>query len=124
MTDTTSKLADWAFQLEDNPGTAYKIPPQDIIHALLPPTSVKKKFMPKGATGADQWMVTHGNPLALNHAAIKLVEDVDGASMWTLTKLGDKRYHASVTVNGHTGEAETPYSASAVVAALLNAVEG
>lgn len=76
--EIVSNLEDLAFLLSDNPDMIGRIPPQRIIHAVLPDTAGRSKIMPRGSSHADMWMVKHGNPLSSVDSAVALAKQALG----------------------------------------------
>jgi hypothetical protein len=119
MTRIVNSLDDLAFMLQDMPASIKTMKPQDILHALDYRLSKRERIMPKGATQADFWMLTHGDPLTSTDAALALagqigtIDDIEIAG-----KPGD--YTAVIHYDGspHGGAGETiPH---AIIIAAVN----
>lgn len=77
MTEIVSTISDLAFLLSDNPEMIRQLPPQRVLHALLPDTATRNRTLPQGSSFADVWMLKNGNPLSSVDAALKLVHVVN-----------------------------------------------
>jgi hypothetical protein len=75
-TKTVSLLEKYAFMLDNSVDAFDSLTAQDILHALIPNLAKRNRLMPKGATGADFWILKNGNPLASLDAALIIVREI------------------------------------------------
>lgn len=72
-----SILDNLAYLLENDSDAPASLNRQDLLHGVDPTLARSTRFMPKGATDADVWVIRHGDPLTSINAAfdfLKLVE--------------------------------------------------
>lgn len=74
MTKIVTSLDNLAFMLQDMPDSIKTMRPQDVLHAVDERLTKWERNMPKGATRADFWMLTNGDPLTSTDAALKLAK--------------------------------------------------
>lgn len=129
LTKMISELGKFAFMIEDNPRAYELIRSQDVLHAIMPELAKRNKYMPRGATDADFWMLKHGDPLLSFDAAKHLIESNRPDALLgfdTVQKNGVKFFEIRLHTGGREGnlsiESTCPLAAG-FCAALLSILD-
>lgn len=122
MTEIVSTISDLAFLLSDNPEMIRQLPPQRVLHALLPDTASRNRTLPQGSSFADVWMLKKGNPLSSVDAALTLMREVNPLLDVDMVLYQDMNARADLYLNGEAltiakGHSET--LPGAIMIALL-----
>jgi hypothetical protein len=101
-----SILDNLAYLLENDSDAPASLNRQDLLHGVDPTLARSTRFMPKGATDADVWVIRHGDPLTSINAAFDFLKIVEGLPTSWVLSFNFARNLYSFTLNRVGGKIE------------------
>lgn len=120
MTKIVTSLDNLAFMLQDMPDSIKTMRPQDVLHAIDESLTKWERNMPKGATRADFWMLTNGDPLTSTDAALKLAKQAGFLISYQLGGILTPHCNASLSYTEGDFKGGSDTLARAIVIAIVN----